>query len=191
MKKLIYIILLLLIATPLFGQSTVIVAKKKAAACSVATNEVGTRGEGGSNTNPTADRLYCNLFTPDCSGKLYTPNLYHYSTGSANAKVCIYTDDGDSAPDSGDELVICSSAIASESSAGWKDGTLATNPSVSTETNYWVCFISDSTGWGYLYTSGLATKTLDSSYSSPPANLNGTWGNINDRRISMYVTIGD
>lgn len=191
MRKLIYIILLLLIATPLFGQSTVIVAKKKAATCSVDSNEVGRRGEGGSNTQPTAERLYCNIFTPDCSGKVYTAYLYHYGTGSANAKVCVYADDGDSAPDSGDSKVECSGAIASGSSAGWKSGAMASNPSVSTGTNYWVCFIPDSTGWGYIYTEGAAAKTLDSSYATPPSDMTGSWSNISDRLISMYVTIGD
>jgi hypothetical protein len=46
MKKIIYIILFLFIATPLFGQSTVIVAKKKAASCSTETQTCTTETSG-------------------------------------------------------------------------------------------------------------------------------------------------
>lgn len=197
MRKLIYIILLLLIATPLFGQSTVIVAKKKAAAtCSVDSNEVGVRGEGASNTTSAENRIGCNLVTPDCSGKVYTAYLYHFSTGDDNAKVCLYSDDGDSAPDSGDDLVICSGTIASGSSAGWKTDSLATNPAVSTGTNYWLCIISDSTAWAYIYTSGVDQKYLvqAGAYASPPATLDPgveSWGNVSNRSVSMYMTVGD
>lgn len=191
MKRIPIILCILLFVTPCLANQIIIGKKKAAASCSVDTNEVGYRAEGSSNTTPTAERFYCNLFTPDCSGKLYTAYLYHYSTGAANAKVCVYEDDGDSNPDSGDDLVICSGAIASGSSAGWKSAALATNPAVSTGTSYWVCFIPDATGWGYIYTTGLEAKTLDSSYSSPPATMDGSWSNISNRRISMYVTIGD
>ena len=160
MRKLLIILCILFFAVPCLANQIIIGKKKAAATCSVATNEVGVRGEGASNTTSAEDRIGCNLVAPDCSGKVYTAYIYHFSTGNDNVKVCLYSDDGDSTPDSGDDLVICSGTIASGSSAGWKTDTLASNPAVATGTNYWLCIISDSTAWDYIHTGGIAQKYL-------------------------------
>jgi hypothetical protein len=194
MRKILYILLLLFIATPLFGQSTVIVAKKKAAAtCSVDTNEVGRRDEDESTAAGTNAYMYCTLFTPDCSGKLYTAYLRHAATDTENAKLCVYLDDGDSAPDAGDSVVVCSGAISSGGSSGWKNAAMATNPSVSTANNYWVCIVNgDSTAWNMYYTASGSRRSRECTgcYDSPPSNLDGTWGN-STATTDAYVTIGD
>lgn len=195
MKKILLITLLLLIATPLFGQSTVIVAKKKAAAtCSVDTNELGTRTQGGSNAYAGENKLECNLWTPDCSGKLYTAYLEHRGTGTDYAKVCVYTDDGDSTPDAGDSLLVCSGVITGNENEVWESAAMDTNPDVSTGTSYWLCMIGDNSAWNYFYAaSGLARKnqTVENGYTSPPDNLTGTWNNSANYQLSMYVTVGD
>jgi hypothetical protein len=191
-------LLLILFAVNAYANCTVVVGQPTGAAptCNVSTNELGVRGEGASNTTSAEDRIGCNLVAPDCSGKLYTAAIYHFSTGNDNVKVCVYSDDGDSAPDSGDDLVICSGAIASGSSNGWKTDVLASNPSVATGTNYWLCIISDSTAWAYIYTGSVAQKYLvqAGAYANPPATLDpgaGSWGNVSDRSVSVYVTVGD
>jgi hypothetical protein len=194
MRKLIYIILLLLIATPLFGQSTVIVAKKKAATCSVSTNELGTRTQGGLNSYAGENKLECNLWTPDCSGKLYTAYLEHRGTGTDYAKVCVYTDDGDSTPDAGDSLLVCSGVITGNENEVWESAAMDTNPDVSTGTSYWLCMIGDNSAWNYFYAaSGLARKdiTIAGAYASPPSDLTGSWNNSANYQLSVYVTVGD
>ena len=186
---------LLLFTVNVYANCTVVVGQPTGVAptCSVATNELGTRNQGASNSYAGENKLECNLWTPDCSGKLYTAYLEHRGTGTDYAKVCVYTDDGDSNPDSGDELLVCSGAITGNENEVWESAAMTSNPAVSTGTNYWVCMIGDSTGWNYFYTSGLARKdqTVENGYSSPPGNLTGTWNNSANYQLSMYVTVGD
>jgi hypothetical protein len=137
--------------------------------------------------------MECNLWEPDCSGKLYTAYLRHRGTGTDYAKVCVYTDDGDSAPDAGDSLLVCSGVITGNENEVWESAAMTSNPSVSTGTNYWVCMIGDTSAWNYYYNTGVARKnqTVAGSYASPPSDLTGTWNNSANYQISMYVTVGD
>jgi hypothetical protein len=135
--------------------------------------------------------MKCNRWDAECSGPLNTALIYHYSTGADNVKVCIYSDDGDNIPDSGDSKVICTDAITSGSSAGWKSSVLSTNPSVIEGSGYFICAVTDSTAWSFLYTSGKTAYYQDLSYTTPPDNLAGTWGTVANQQISFYVTIGD
>lgn len=162
-----------------------------AATCNVSTDELGIRSEDASTIAGTNNNIYCHLHTPECSGKLYTANLRHSSTDAENAKVCVYLDDGDSDTDSGDTLVECSGAIASGSTTGWKNAAMATNPAVSTGSNYWVCLVNeDSTSWdSYYVASGTRKqKTCSGCYASPPENLDGTWSSATSSR-DMYVLV--
>jgi len=163
------------------------------ATCSVATNEVGNRVIGADSTALGGDILRCNLQTPDCSGKLYTAYVYAVYSGD-NVKVCVYTDDGDSDPDAGDTLLVCSGEITSNDTTEWFNGALGSNPSVSTGTNYWVCLISDSTNWSTKKVPeepGQKYLSLPGSYASPPSDLTGSWGTNAERNQSAYITIGD
>ena len=54
------------------------------------------------------------LYTASCSGTLDNAYLYHHIDGGIeNARICVYLDDGDNAPDSGDTKVACSGVITS------------------------------------------------------------------------------
>lgn len=194
MKRIPIILCILLFTVPCFANQIIIGKKKAAASCSVDTNELGTRTQGGSNSYAGADKMECNLWAPDCSGKLYTAYLAHRETGTDYAKVCVYTDDGDSAPDAGDSLLVCSGVITGNENEVWESAAMATNPSVSTGTNYWVCMIGEATAWNYFYAaSGLARKdiTIAGAYTTPPSDLTGSWNNSANYQISMYVTVGD
>jgi len=193
MKKITFILCFLFLATSVFAQSNILVVKKKAAACSVSSNELGRRDEDSSTAAGTNAYMYCTLFTPDCSGKLYTAYLRHAATDTENAKVCAYLDDGDSAPDSGDSLVECSGAIGSGGTSGWKNAAMATNPSVSTENNYWVCILNeDSTAWNMYYNASGSRRGMNCTgcYASPPETLDGTWSNTT-ALTDVYITVGD
>lgn len=201
MKKLIIATLILLLPTVCFAGALQeklcgVIAKKNTSAptCSVDTNEVGRRDEDASTLAGSNNNMYCHLHTPDCSGKLYTAYLRHSSEDAENAKVCVYLDDGDSEPDSDDSLVECSGAIASGSSKGWKNAAMATNPAVSTGSNYWVCLLNEnSTTWdSYYVASGVRRqRSCSGCYASPPATLDyGSWLSGTSTR-DMYVTIGD
>lgn len=191
------VLVLLLLATVASAQD-VIIAKKKTGggSCSVDTNELGTRNTTTSEalTIP-GDSVRCNLWAPDCSGKLYTAYLHHRTTGSDNAKVCVYTDDGDGNPDASDSLLVCSGAISGNANATYYNAAMASNPSVSTGTNYWVCIIGDAaTGWdGYDPDSGKTQRyqAITGSYDSPPATLTGTWGANSLTSMGVYITVGD
>lgn len=166
------------------------------ATCDVALNHLGTRDASVDATSTlSGDSVRCNLRAPDCAGKLYTAYLHHRTTGVDNAKVCIYTDDGDSAPDSADTLLVCSGVIAGSATATYYNAAMASNPDVATGTNYWVCIISDpSTGWDtYNTQEGQSQKyqAIAGSYASPPANLAGTWGNNSNSTQAVFVTVGD
>lgn len=194
MRKLALILCFLFLATSVFAQSNILVVKKKVAGtCSVDTNEVGKRVEGASTAAGVNAYIYCTLFTPDCSGKLYTAYLRHAATDTENAKVCVYLDDGDSAPDSGDSLVECSGAIGSGGSSGWKNAAMATNPSVSTGSNYWVCILNgDNTAWNMYYDGSGSRRSMECTgcYASPPETLDGTWSNAT-ALTDVYITVGD
>jgi hypothetical protein len=197
MKKILLITLLLLIATPLFGQSTVIVAKKKAAAtCSVDTNEVGDRTDytscgGTCHFNATATSIYCVEYTADCSGTLSYAYARHYGTGSDEGKVCVYSKNSAAPPDSSDLLVGC--GTISSAAAELAQSASEVGGSVTASAQYWVCIaggtndfdiIRDDTGSKTVY-----YISAGFNYGTPPENLNGSWSNSANRDYSMYVTI--
>jgi hypothetical protein len=126
---------------------------------------------------------------------LYTVYLHHRTTGTDNAKVCVYTDDGDALPDAGDNLLVCSNVITGNANAVYYDAAMTANPLVATSTGYWVCLISDpATGWdSFNAETGLVQKYLavGGSYAAPPATLDGAWGNNTSKALEAYVTVGD
>jgi hypothetical protein len=197
MKKILLITLLLLIATPLFGQSTVIVAKKKAAAtCSVDTNEVGDRTDytscgGTCHYNVTSTAVYCIGYTADCTGTLSYAYARHYGTNADEGKVCVYSKNSAAPPDSSDLLIGC--GTISSSSAELAQSASEVGGSVTATAEYWVCITGGTSDFDIIRTdSGSSTVYYISSgfnYGSPPANLDGSWSNTASRDYSMYVTI--
>jgi hypothetical protein len=124
--------------------------------------------------------------------------IQNNSTNDSVLKVCIYNDDGDSTPDSGDTLVACSASIATGSTVGEKTGDIADCSAVVNTTNYWLCQLVDDSAaavWNIEHTvtgTGFYVDTgLTGAYDSPPANLSpgaDTWTSLN-RIYEVYVTI--
>jgi hypothetical protein len=197
MRKIIYIILLLFIATPLFGQSTVIVAKKKAAAtCSVSTNEVGDRDIESTDRTLSQGYLYMFAATADCSGNLAIPYLYFAgaSGDSVTVRLCIYSK-SDTTPQEADALICDSGDIAGGGDAEWKAGTTCESGSVTNTTGYWVGVqLRASTNEWTAKRAGTATLYYASrSNTSCAATLSGlTFStSASNAPLSAYFQIGD
>ena len=195
MKKLIYIILLLFIATPLFGQSTVIVAKKKAAAtCSVSTNEVGDRDIESTDRALSQGYLYMFAATADCSGNLKVPYLYYNNTSTPTVRLCIYSK-SDTTPQEADALICDSGDITAASEAGWIAGTSCASGSVTNTTGYWIGVQTWSVGGAWTAKrAGTATLYYASrNHTSCAANLSGLSfsTSASNAPLSAYFQIGD
>lgn len=197
MKKIIYIILFLLIAMPLFGQSTVIVAKKKtAASCSVDTNEVGDRTQEATDRALAQGYLYLFASTADCTGDLAIPYLYFAgaSGDSVTVRLCIYSK-SDTTPQEADALICDSGDIAGGGDAEWKAGTTCASGSVTNTTGYWVGVqLRASTNAWTAKRAGTATLYYVSrNQTSCAANLSGLSfsTSASNAPLSAYFQIGD
>jgi len=97
MKKIIYIILLLFIATPLFGQSTVIVAKKKAACTYTSKNaQAGTGASYAFNFAGGRNAAVSFAANGTYSPRRITVSLKKTGTPTATISFRIYQDAGES-----------------------------------------------------------------------------------------------
>lgn len=136
MKKIIYIIIFLFIATPLFGQSTVIVAKKKAASCTLIDSPIQTTYTSDASLgNHTEGAQYLSIkFTAPSNLTLRTVVLVmstDNNTPTENVVVALCTDSG-GAPN------VCTNADAVMSNPGvagykymrWSAGYAITSSSV-------------------------------------------------------------
>lgn len=136
MKKIIYIILLFFIATPLFGQSTIIVAKKKAASCVLIDSPIQTTYTSNANLgNTTLGTQYLSIkFTAPSNLTLRTVVLVmstDNNTPTEDVVVALCTDSG-GAPN------VCTNADAVMSNPGvagykymrWSAGYAITSSSV-------------------------------------------------------------
>lgn len=167
--------------------------RESAIPCNPDSDEVGTRtvggtvGEAGSN-----GVLWCILHTPECSGPLNTPYMYHGDTTTREIKLSLYQDNGDSVPGTEDALVDYSSAITS-STIEWASGTLQLSGNVDVSYNYWICINLDS-GWSRAYATGtgksLYYKDLNV-YPNIPATLESGFAVVADRDFSTYFSIGE
>lgn len=197
------ILAIILFATPTLGMNLhsamMMVTKQQAIACSSSTDEVGNRTEITSIAAALEQQdMYCVIYTPDCTsgcttGTLGYAYLYHNSTGSDNAKVCVYSDDGDGIRNVDDLKIACSGVMAS-SSAEWKKSTDKLTGSITCASPYWLCVTTDNTQWtiGYKNTGDKSAKVQvsDSMYTSPPDNLTGTWDAYDaSMDWSVYVEI--
>jgi hypothetical protein len=138
MRKLIYTILLLFIATPLFGQSTVIVAKKKAACTTEAQTCTSTANVFDATVGKTA-AWKGSTFVADFTGTICSIKLSMKKVESPtfNINVYIYTDVSD-APN---ELVgTGSNAVAASTLGagyGWIEFT-GMSAAVTATNEYWI-----------------------------------------------------
>lgn len=165
--------------------------------CDPATDELGYRTAAANAQAFAADKIYCFLDTPECSGMPTTAYLYHGGTTDGQvAKLAFYKDtDEDGEPDSGDDLVATSNALSSTGvDNDWDDATMASAARVTTVSNYFVCLVvgPDAVWDGVYGTTSAPTlyyRTCTGCYSSVPANLDGTWSEYTGRKISGYVTL--
>lgn len=193
MRKLILSILLVLCLASMARADGLYYAAGAAAGCNVSTNEVGFRTQYTNGHATNALGIRCFLATADCSGTLKT--AYAYTTdagGSASVKICIYTEgDADTAPDSSDLKVGCSSAISESGGAGWKSAAME-GGTVTNTTSYWVCMFNSATeGWESVGNDSSDIWYASSDYyTSPPANLGSDITNhAAVGPYSIYVTI--
>lgn len=150
-----------------------------------------TIGTNNGTTGQLAEVL--NVYTAPCTGSLQNAYAYHQTTNSENSKVCIYLDDGDNIPNSGDTKVACSGVISSNVNGEW--ATAAFSGGTVTEGNvYWVVLAGGGTtqGWNGKWDSDTVSDYGRSGgndvYTNEPATL-GTYGLGPDRWYSAYVTV--
>jgi hypothetical protein len=208
MKKLIIILIALLLPISLFAGSVqdmhkAVIAKKNAedgggTVCDPASNEIGytTIGSVGTPDIP-AGAVIALLHTPDCAGIPYEAVLYNASATATAAKLCIYSDDGDSIPGASDLKIVCSDSIPSSSIGSHSDLLSNNSPSQLAVAPYWVVLaVDDSLGsWAYAYDANPSriryySSTDTTFHDSPPANLGGTsLGSVSAREITIYATL--
>lgn len=208
MKRLLFIILLWLITTPLYAFTTAIQAVCGAAgggaSCDNATDYAGDKADySAGSVNLTQNTLYCISYqatTVTCSagtwGRFF---VAHNGVATDNIKGCVYTDktSGSGAPGSSgnaEDLVACSA-----------ETTCATDTPTPTCTNgsdiggtatknayYFVCLVSDVTTFDiHRVTTGRTVYTRGSyDYTAPPATLtNSSWSNGGTRDRGAYIEI--
>lgn len=206
MKRLTLIIIGVLLCTPLYSDMNPYIAGVPvsggcSSACDPESNEVGNRvnnsGPGGVGTiGPGASMAY--LATPDCSGYLDMAYVFqgNIASFSGPVKIFVYLDDGDSVPDSGDELIAKTASITGGTASTWYNSAITEScVSVSTKNSYWIVIACDddsANGWRYEYsnTGGTAYTATDGDYyDTEPATLEtGSWSSV-WRHICVYVTL--
>ena len=207
MKRLTLIILGVLLCTPLYSDMNPYIAGVPVSggscdsACDPESNEVGVRTFNETNNATLAvGASLATLYTPDCSGYLDMAYVFQGNIAlmSGPVKIFVYLDDGDSVPDSGDELIAKTASITGGTASTWYNSAITEScVSVSTENSYWIVIACDDDsayGFRYAYTSSIGgtayTDTTGDYYDAEPSTLGaGDWGGNTTRRTSVYVTI--
>jgi len=152
MKRLTLIILGVLLCTPLYSDMNPYIAGVPVSggscdsACDPESNEVGVRGSGVDSGNIAAGSSIATLYTPDCSGYLDMAYVFQGNIApfSGPVKIFVYLDDGDSVPDSGDELIAKTASITGGTASTWYNSAITEScVSVSTENSYWIVIACD------------------------------------------------
>lgn len=187
---------LLLFCTPAFADDddTVVVGCPTGVACNPATDDVGDRAEYATGMNVAENNMKCMPYTASCSGTLGYAYAFHNGTSNENVKIVVYSDAAaGGAPVIGDTKVgSASAAMASSTDAEWVQSSGKLGGSVVSGNPYFVCLISDSTVWSQRFQStGASSIWLNelSNYTTPPANLDGTWAETTTNEVSVYVAI--
>jgi hypothetical protein len=156
---------------------------------------MGTENTDGVLTSLVQNRSDCWSVQAPISGTLTTAYVAHGNTSEATAKVCVYTNDGDS-PDAGDLKLGCSGAITS-SAVEWKSSNMDGGSVVSGQ-NYYMCiFIDDNSTNAFSIDKSTTNTTIY--YKTNPVlydnpgntlyNVYGGWSNYTHPMRSVYVTI--
>jgi len=162
-------------------------------ACNPDSNEVGNRGlTTNGSLEFTADTMYCEKSTADCSGTLGYGYALHNDTTSENLKICVFNDDGaGSEPEDATQVGNCGTLTEDENMT-WGKTTAKLTGSVTSGTAYWICVVTDASTWymrwnttnaGTLYFNAIA-----SSYTTPTTNAGDAWSTTT-RDLGVYVEI--
>lgn len=181
MGRAVAFLLTLLLATPAWGwPPTVMVGFGAGGSFNMGKESGGTLG--------TINDLAPNgkLFSASGSGTLETGYILHNSTNLDRTKICVYLDDGDSLPDTGDTLVGCSASI--ESTAVEEVSGAFSGGSISQGSSYWIVIAPDTTDWAGAYDAGGSKICNEEYYSSPPATMQGTWSDL-ARDYAVWVSV--
>ena len=198
MKRFLIALFLLLFTSPLyaFGPAiqAVVSAGGAAETCNAATNEVGQRGDGGTESSArSADMLYCVKKTADCSGPLKRAYVRGSGDNTVKVKLLLYSATT-TAPADADSLLAVSNGITMYGGVSWEYGSLSTGYSPTNGTSYWVCAVIDTASVFYLQMANgvnSSSKAIANSYATPPSTLStGGWTDTADRDYSMYFSIG-
>lgn len=165
------------------------------ATCSTTTDYCGTISNSANNGLLVEDVMYAGIYTPVCasgcsSGTFSTGFVRHNGTSADDAKICLYLDDGDSVPGSADTLVECEQVASSIDE--WAASTVDFSAAAACGSNYWVLLITDNSQFNSYRDTSTGTVyyiTSVGSYTTPPANLAGTWATVT-RTNDAYVEIG-
>ena len=207
MKRLTLIILGVLLCTPLYSDMNPYIAGVPVSggscdsACDPESNEVGVRTfSETSNATLAVGASLATLYTPDCSGYLDMAYVFQGNIAlmSGPVKIFVYLDDGDSVPDSGDELIAKTASITGGTASTWYNSAITEScVSVSTENSYWIVIAcDDDSAYGFRHsydsasTGNAYTDTTGDYYDAEPSTLGaGEWGSPSTRETSVYVTI--
>lgn len=192
MRKLIYIILLLFIATPLFGQSTVIVAKKKAAACSSSTDGVLVASAFEATSANSTATWSCSRLTTTATWDVTGVSVGFCDSGSdaGNFVVGIYAHDATYNEPDADGTPIATKTIAASAvtNCGGSDtshevifDTLVTDIGATT---VWVCVSESSSSMSRAF-DNVGARICYSSAETPTNNSDWTCFNTNTYKDSI------
>jgi len=170
----------------------VIEKKNTVIGCNPDTNKVGDSTSRSLDIYLGADDMVCMLYTADCTGTLSYGHVQHYDTGDDNAKICVYNsaDQVDQAPHIHDTLIACSTGDRTTTS-GWITMTGELSGAVTSGKKYYVCTVAGAYGWTITKANsgGNIYVNTSSGYTTPPANLDGTWNTTASRSLGHWVGI--
>ncbi len=200
-----YLLTLFLIFFPLICSAQGILpvgscVNSHAASCDPDTNEVGDRDDSYSDSNDTAEGgIKCMLFAADCTGTANTGMLYRVDGGTTDTDNCkiglCNSSDGSTehSPASHDDGCVWSSGNTITGTEDWINMTGDLGIAVTNGSYYWVCVAAGAGGCRTKYKASSGSKKTYSAtgftYSSLPANLDGTWTETAARNRSYYVEI--
>jgi hypothetical protein len=194
MKKLIFLCFLLALPCLCYGQGMQpvggVTVAAAGASCDSATNEVGDRSVEAS-ANSDSGFIGCFVRSADCSGTLGHAFFYSRYSSAAHVKVGIFNKTS-TTPVIGDTLIGgWSTSIAAGGDSAWNDSGGDLTGSVTSSTDYWICYLIDSTpDFDYSATNSATLYYRSSTqFASPPSTLTGTWSNGSYAPVSTYVQI--
>ncbi len=167
------------------------------------TDYLGWTSFGTNSTYASDDAVRINYYAaPVCgtsgctAGDFTTAAVYNRMTTTdtnRKVKVCVWEDDGDEAPDSGDTFLGCSEVITNNGSTGWQTASMGANVAADCSTGYFIGIISSgSYRYGNNTTGGeYYSQTITDAYSDTATNvadLGGTWTSTTTQ-IAVNVTI--